>query len=181
MASYEKDQAHFNYRVAGVAIHDGHILLDRNSRNSYWVLPGGHPELMEPMTDALRRELREEIYTDVKVTRLLWIIENFFHRNRDIHELSFYFLVELDPDSPLLKSTGPFYGKEHDHTLTYQWHPIDEKGLKTLPLYPGYLAEALSNLPSMPQHIVFKDENRPDDISKMNDLQKSPTQRLTIS
>ena len=181
MASYEKDQAHFNYRVAGVAIHDGHILLDRNSRNSYWVLPGGHPELMEPMTDALRRELQEEINTDVKVTRLLWIIENFFHRNRDIHELSFYFMVELDPNSPLLKSTGPFYGKEHDHTLTYQWHPIDEKGLKALPLYPSYLAEALVNLPSMPQHIVFRDENRSEDNSKATDLQKSSTQRLTIS
>ena len=66
MVAFEKGQAHFNYRVAGVAIHNGHILLDRNSRNNYWVLPGGHPEMMEPMTEALQREMKEEIGAEVK-------------------------------------------------------------------------------------------------------------------
>ena len=174
MSTYEKKEAHFNYRVAGVAIHDGRVLLDRNSRNSYWVLPGGHPEMMEPMTEALRRELHEEIGADVKVTRLLWIIENFFHRNRDIHELSFYFLMELDPKSPLITGAGPFFGKEHDHTLTFQWHPIEEKGLSALPLYPSFLTKALQSLPSSPQHIVFQDTNGTDELGKSNDIKESP-------
>lgn len=181
MAAYIKDEAHFNYRVAGVAIHNGHILLDRNSRNSYWVLPGGHPEMMEPMTEALRREIREEINSDVKVTRLLWIIENFFHRNRDVHELSFYFLMELDPSSPLLSGTGPFYGKEPPHSLTFQWHPIDEISLNALPLYPSYLSHALQSIPTMPQHIVFNDASRHDDPLKSDELKKTSSQRLTIS
>lgn len=181
MATYDKEEAHFNYRVAGVAIHDGHILLDRNSRNSYWVLPGGHPEMMEPMTQALVRELREEINADVKVVRLLWVIENFFHRSRDIHELSFYFLMELGPSSPLLQSAGPFYGKEHDHTLTYQWHPIDEKTLSALPLYPSYLAQALLNIPTVPQHIVFNDKSWQNEATRSDEINKPSTQRLTIS
>lgn len=181
MVAYDKDEAHFNYRVAGVAIHNGHILLDRNSRNSYWVLPGGHPEMMEPMTEALRREMYEEIGVDVKIIRLLWIIENFFHRNRDIHEISFYFLMELDSNSPLLQGTGPFYGKEHNHTLTFQWHPIDENGLAALPLFPGYLTKALTNIPTIPQHIVFNDSSRHEDSPKSNEIKKSPAQRLTIS
>ena len=82
MVAFDKEQAHFNYRVAGVAIHNGRILLDRNSRNTYWVLPGGHPEMMEPMADALRREVHEEIGADVEVVRLLWILENFFHKSK---------------------------------------------------------------------------------------------------
>jgi 8-oxo-dGTP pyrophosphatase MutT (NUDIX family) len=180
MVAFEKEQAHFNYRVAGVAIHNGRILLDRNSRNNYWVLPGGHPEMMEPMAVALRREVREEIGADVEVVRLLWIMENFFHKRKDIHELSFYFLIELDPGSPLLKGDGPFYGKEHEHTLTFQWFPLDEMILANLPLYPGNLTRALINLPESPQHIVFNDMTVHRDGKKNKEITKSPSQRLTI-
>jgi ADP-ribose pyrophosphatase YjhB (NUDIX family) len=181
MAVFDKEKAHFNYRVAGVAIHNGHILLDRNSRNKYWVLPGGHPEMMEPMAEALRREISEEISADVEVVRLLWIMENFFHKSKDIHELSFYFLMQIDPQSPLLKSHGPFYGVEHEHRLYYQWFPLDEVVLSGLPLYPGYLPHALLNIPDSPQHIVFSDINQTKESTKSNEITKSsPTQRLTI-
>jgi 8-oxo-dGTP pyrophosphatase MutT (NUDIX family) len=169
MAAYEKEKAHFNYRVAGVVIHEGRVLLDRNTRNTYWVLPGGHPEMMEPMADALRREVMEEIGAEVEVVRLLWILENFFHKNKDIHELSFYFLMTLPPDSPLMQGDGPFYGEEGAHQLIYQWFPINEVDLVALPLYPSYLAEALMEIPDSPEHIVFHDHK------------KSSSQRLTIS
>lgn len=181
MVAFEKEQAHFNYRVAGVAIHNGRILLDRNSRNTYWVLPGGHPEMMEPMAEALRREVREEIDADVEVVRLLWIMENFFHKRKDIHELSFYFLMQIDPNSHLLKSDGPFYGQEHEHTLTFQWFPLDEVLLTNLPLFPGNLAHALLTIPETPQHMVFNDMAGHKDLPKSKDLIKSPAQRLTIS
>lgn len=157
MVDFDKEMARFNYRVAGVAIHNGRVLLDRNTKNHYWVLPGGHPEIMEPMTDAVRREVREEIGAEVEVVRLLWIVENFYHRNKDIHELSFYFLINLHPGSPLLRGDGPFYGQEHDHPLIYQWHPIDESLLFDLPIMPSFLATSLTDLPKTPQHIVFND------------------------
>jgi ADP-ribose pyrophosphatase YjhB (NUDIX family) len=180
MVAFDKGQAFFNYRVAGVAIQNGRILLDRNSRNNYWVLPGGHPEMMEPMAVALRREVHEEIDADVEVVRLLWIMENFFHKGKDIHELSFYFLMEIDPDSHLLKSDGPFYGQEHDHRLTFQWFPLDEMVLGSLPLYPGYLAGALPHLPDTPQHIVFNDFPLHKSDPKSKEIPKSSAQRLTI-
>lgn len=181
MVAFDKGKVHFNYRVAGVAIHNGRVLLDRNSRNTYWVLPGGHPEMMESMADALRREMMEEIGADVKVMRLLWIIENFFHKSQDIHELSFYFLMELQPDSLLLQGDGPFYGKEHKHTLTFQWHPIDQAGLASLPLFPGNLPEALLTLPDNPQHLVVNEIANPDLNPKSQNVATNPTQRLTIS
>jgi ADP-ribose pyrophosphatase YjhB (NUDIX family) len=180
MVAFDKEKAVFNYRVAGVAIHNGRVLLDRNSRNTYWVLPGGHPEMMEPMTVALRREVREEIGADVEVVRLLWIMENFFHKRKDIHELSFYFLMEIDPDSHLLKSDGPFYGQEHEHQLTFQWFPLEQVILENLPLYPGYLASGLLHIPQAPDHIVFNDVSPHKDAHKSKDVTKSPVQRLTI-
>jgi ADP-ribose pyrophosphatase YjhB (NUDIX family) len=160
MVAFDKETALFNYRVAGVAIHDSHILLVRNSRNSYWVFPGGHPELMEPMTDALIREIHEELGEEVGIIRLIWILENFFHKKKDVHELSFYFLLQIPTESRLLKGNGPFYGEEHGNQLTFQWFPIDELQLFDLPLYPSYLAGALTKLPNSPQHIVFKDPGR---------------------
>ncbi len=180
MVDIDKEQALFNYRVAGVAIHNGRILLDRNSRNTYWVLPGGHPEMMEPMAEALRREVREEIGADVEVVRLLWIMENFFHKSRDIHELSFYFLMKIDLNSHLLQSNGPFYGQEHDHRLTFQWFPMDETVLSALPLFPGNLASALLHVPDSPQHIVFNDGSAHKATRKSREIAKSPIQRLTI-
>jgi len=159
MAASPKNKAQINFRVAGVAIHDGRILLDRNTRNDYWVLPGGHPDVMEPMAEALRREVREEIGEAVRVGRLLWIVENFFHKRKDIHELSFYFLMELDPGSRLLRGDGPFYGDEKGVRLIFQWHPLDEAVLRELPFYPGCLAQAVTHLPDAPQHIVFHDSS----------------------
>jgi 8-oxo-dGTP pyrophosphatase MutT (NUDIX family) len=180
MVAFDKDQAHFNYRVAGVAIHNGRILLDRNSRNTYWVLPGGHPEMMEPMADALRREVKEEIGADVEIVRLLWVMENFFHKSKDIHELSFYFLMKIDPDSHLLKSNGPFYGQEHEHRLTFQWFPLDQGILTDLPLYPGYLTGALLSIPDSIQHIIYNEVSRHKGSPKSNEVVKSSAQRLTI-
>ena len=173
MVAFDKNTAHFNYRVAGVAIHNGRVLLDRNTRNSYWVLPGGHPEMMEAMSDALKREVQEEIKADVEVVRLLWMLENFYHRGKDIHELSFYFLMKIDPDSFLLKGDGPFYGDEYGQQLIFQWHPLDEAHLTSLPLYPAYLARALISIPQAPVHYVFKDLPRPQDVSKTEEVKKS--------
>jgi ADP-ribose pyrophosphatase YjhB (NUDIX family) len=180
MVGIDRDQARFNFRVAGVAIQNGRILLDRNAKNTYWVLPGGHPEMMEPMAQALRREVREEIGVDVKVVRLLWMLENFFHKSKDIHELSFYFLMQIEAASHLLQGDGPFFGQEHDHQLIFQWFPLDESVLTSLPLFPGYLAHALLRIPETPQHIVFNDFSPEKELPKSQEVPKTNTQRLTI-
>ena len=191
MVAFDKAQGRFNYRVAGVAIHNGRVLLDRNTRNNYWVLPGGHPDMMESMAVALRREMFEEIGANVEIIRLLWVIENFFYKDKPVHELSFYFLMEIDPQSELLESEGPFFGEEHGYQLVYQWQPIEENALMKLPLYPGFLTTGLLELPKIPTHIVFDDtRNMPtrpgrstvraktDPLPQINQLSKSETQSV---
>ena len=37
----------FHYRVAGVAMHDARVLLQRTEIDDFWSLPGGHVELHE--------------------------------------------------------------------------------------------------------------------------------------
>ncbi|OFE17971.1 hypothetical protein BA895_14130 [Humibacillus sp. DSM 29435] len=56
--------------VAGILISQGQVLLtlrsaERRAYPSTWALPGGHVESGELETEALRRELREELGIDV--------------------------------------------------------------------------------------------------------------------
>ena len=103
MLCFEEGNHRFNYRVAGVAIVDGSVLIHRGENEPFWSLPGGRGEFFEFSRDTLAREIREELETDVVIGRLLWIAENFYdnvaHR---YHELAWYYEITL-PDR-----LGPF-------------------------------------------------------------------------
>ena len=101
MITFETPQGRFNYRVAGVAIVEGHVLLHRavGSTTSGHCL-GGRPQKRwkQPAT-TLRREMLEEATLAVSVSRLLWIVENFFtYGGKQFHELLFCFEMTV-PDS----------------------------------------------------------------------------------
>ena len=96
MITFERDGSRFNYRVAGVALHEGAVLLHRAGHETFWTLPGGRCELLERSSDALRREMIEELGAEVEVDRLLWVVENFFEYNAmKGHEIGFYFLMRF--------------------------------------------------------------------------------------
>lgn len=150
---FKTDKGVFNYRVAGVWILDGHVLLHKNVNDDRWALPGGRVGMMEDSNTALQREFQEELGVDVRVEKFLWSSENFFEFNsKEFHELGFYYLVtsisdyEFDPEA--------FYGMEGDR-LFYQWMPIEE--LNGISLHPGFLKEGIKELPSHSEHFVVKD------------------------
>lgn len=60
-------------RVAAVVVKGDSILLVRHEKGSasYWLLPGGGVDFGEPLTEALRREVREETCLDVRVGDLV--------------------------------------------------------------------------------------------------------------
>ena len=51
----------FNYRVAGIALSEGRLLLHTSDRDDFWSLPGGRCEFGETSAEALVREMREEL------------------------------------------------------------------------------------------------------------------------
>lgn len=156
MITFAHDTTRFTYRVVGVAIEDGRVLLHRAESDDFWALPGGRGELLEAAADTLRREMREELAINVEVVRPLWLVENFFrHQGYDHHELGIYFLMRVPLDWPFRTAAVPFAGDENGICLVYQWFPLDE--LATLRVYPSFLAAGLPNLPLSLHHVVHVD------------------------
>ena len=149
----------FHYRIVGVAVRGDEVLLHRAVTDDFWALPGGRAELGEPAEATLRREMREEIGVEVRVERLLWVVENFFTlQGADHHRLALYFLIALPPDSLPATARRPFRGDEEGLELVFEWHP--RAALDRLRLYPTFLKEALRSLPETPVHVVHTDPTR---------------------
>lgn len=150
----------FYYRVAGVAVTETHVLLQRAEMDSFWALPGGRVELGESAQAALVRELQEEIAVRVTPKRLLWVAENFFtYQQYRVHELGLYLQIQLPDDARLHREQ--FTGMETDQSigprrikLYFQWFRRQEQVLRELPLLPEFLQPGLVELPAAPVHIL---------------------------
>jgi len=162
MIRFDQGHRRFNYRVVGVAIHDGRVLVHRAEGEPFWTLPGGRAEHGETAEETLIREMREELGVAIEVERLLWTVENFFDYDRwRYHEIALYFLMRLPPGSAPLAAES-FDGVDGDVTLRFAWRSLRREALEALPLQPAFLPEALTNLPATPAHIVQRD-TRPDE------------------
>ena len=156
MITFTREGVRFTHRVAGVAIDDGRVLLHQFEGDDFWALPGGRAELLEPATETLRREMREELAIDVEVIRLLWVVENFFeYDGLRFHELGLYFLMQVPAGWSQRTNQGAFVGHEGHLVLTFEWFPLAD--LDQLRVLPSFLPQALRELPSEARHVVHID------------------------
>ncbi|HLZ62854.1 MAG TPA: NUDIX hydrolase [Ktedonosporobacter sp.] len=158
MICFDKEDTRFTYRVAGIILHNDHVLLNRFEGGKYWFLPGGRAELGETSIESLQREMREELGEEAQVERLLWIAETFYSdKRRSYHEVALYFLASFAASSGTYQQHGPFPGQEEEAGLTFQWFALDD--LDKLTLYPPFLKARLRQ--ELPEHSVHVlDEGR---------------------
>ena len=155
MITFDEDHIRFTNRIVGVAFDRDRVLLHRTDDMDFWALPGGRAELLETAAETLRREMREEMNEEVAVDRLVWIAENFFEYGpRSFHEIGFYFLMHLPPNSPL-RGQPSFLGHEGDMPVYFEWYPV--ASLENLALYPTFLRTGLKSIPLNVVHIIHTD------------------------
>lgn len=152
---YNNNSTVFNYRTCGVISDGKRILLHRREDDDFWALVGGRVQMLESSDCAIKREIREELGEVIEINRLLWMVENFFKfGDKQYHEISTIYLVNLEKESRLLNRKYPFKGVE-DKKLIYKWFSFDE--LNSLDIRPSFLKEKLISLPNNANHIINKD------------------------
>lgn len=105
-------------------------------------LPGGNLELGEHLSDALAREMQEELGIEVEVGEMILVGEVYFE-DRKKHTLHLLFEGKITAGIPTLNP-------KETSALAIKWLAIND--LETVNLYPNlsrqihyYLAEKLSN------------------------------------
>lgn len=156
MITFTRGNRKFTYRIAGIAIHEEHVLLQRAEDGNIWFVPGGRAELLEAAQDGLLREMREELHSDIHIARLLYVIENFFSvEGIAHHELGLYFAITF-LDESMYDKQRTFHIEDANLPFIFQWLPLDM--LESVKVYPRCLQKALQSLPTTTQHIVHIDD-----------------------
>ena len=139
------------YRVGGLAVHDGRLLIEHNVRHGFCFVPGGRVEYGENAVQALSRELDEEFGGDVQIGRLVIVADNLFELNGlRYQEVGMYFLMNFHPGHYILGREGHFEAEEPN--LVYQWLPLNE--LEEMKLMPGFLRELVRDIPQTPKYVI---------------------------
>ena len=156
---FKTEDAVFSYRVAGICVENGRVLLQTTTgEDRSFAFPGGHVAFQETNAETLRREFREEIGAEVRVGELKWVAEVFFPwGDKPCHQICLYYLVELtDSHTP---REGMFLAKEHlegrSFDLEFHWVPLEE--VEKLEVYPTNCPALLKKLDEGVQHFVYRE------------------------
>lgn len=153
---FQTEAGLFNYRVAGVFIHEGKLLAMKESNITHYYLPGGRVRMQETLEEALAREMMEELGVGAKAVRPLWMCESFFTLGMGpVHEIALFFLAELDWDR-LPSLTGTFTRTDTDgdeHIFTW----LEPEEVRGAAIYPLVLKESY---PRLPEHLTLVTDTR---------------------
>lgn len=139
-------------RTVGVLIRDGKILVQRERDGNEYALPGGHIRVGETLEKGLIREFKEETGADIVCTEMLWSEECFWEwAGRKVHNIAFYYRVELCPGSELPEAGG-FISHKDNCNVVIGWMPVEE--IAGAVIYPEFLKEEIHCLHGPRKHFV---------------------------
>lgn len=158
MLTFDVGANRFNYRVAGIALKHGRVLVCREDDDDYTMLPGGRVEMGEPSPVALAREIAEELRSTASNVALVYTVENFFERaGQQFHELATYYRIDLPEAFPFAEAGVVFETEDEGHQLRFEWIDVSGSDLDRVNLLPAWIRERLRSLPSSPEHLIMRE------------------------
>jgi ADP-ribose pyrophosphatase YjhB (NUDIX family) len=152
--TYKNENGVFNYRVAGLLIHCGNLLIMTDENLPYYYLPGGRVQFNENSNDAIIREIKEELKIKIDNIKLIWVNENFFTEessSEKYHEICFYYKVIINDENEITKN-NEFVIVEENKKHRFIW--VNVINIKKYKIYPLFLAEKINDDDSQIKHIV---------------------------
>jgi ADP-ribose pyrophosphatase YjhB (NUDIX family) len=157
---FKLDDFIFSYRLAGILIKNGKVLLQKALNEVGYAFPGGQAAFPESNEQTLKREFLEEIAADVNIKDLKWVGEIFFpFQGKPCHQICLFYLVELQDDTQIplegsFLASESFDGKTFE--LEFAW--ISLSALDSITLYPPIAKELLQQLDGGVEHFVYREE-----------------------
>lgn len=156
---FKTDEYVFSYRVAGLLLHNGKVLLQKPQNDTAYAIPGGHVALGETNEETLVREFKEEINAEIRVDKLKCVGELFFPwGDKTCHQICLFYNVTLN-DKTTIPLNGSFWGTEtlEDESFKLEFLWIDIKDIESIELYPieakKYIAEGINQV----EHFIYKE------------------------
>ena len=120
---------------------DGKVLVSRGFdtvKKEYFYRPlGGHIDFFETAEAGIRREIQEELGSEIENLKLIQTIENLFtYQEKKEHEIVFLYSGDLAKKE--LYETNPIKIIEPDHEFEASWVPIKDILSGQIPIYPKF-------------------------------------------
>ena len=136
----------FGVRSTALIVKDGKLLLTKDLQGTYYTI-GGAIEVGECSSQAVCREVMEELGIKVSVIDLAFVVENRFCQDGvNFHNIEFHYFVEPLEEPPLEMI-------ENHVKQVCEWVPIEE--LKNVNVKPDFLKTALLNWNGQLQHVMI--------------------------
>ena len=120
---------------------DGQILVskgfDKVKNETFYRFLGEHINFFESGEKGIRREIQEELKSDIKNLKFIDIVENLFiYQGEKYHEIDFIYSGDL-VKKELYNQTSIHIIKE-THEFDAEWFPIKDIFTNKIPLYPKF-------------------------------------------
>ena len=139
----------FSYRVSGILINNGMIMLTKHGDE--YTIPGGHVHIGEQSKDAIVREFKEETGLQVEGINIIATLENFWKmKGRDCHQINIVYRLGY---KGLLQEFDPNPDNEESE---FVW--VDLAELKTLKVYPKEISKIIEDNVISSNHYIIQNK-----------------------